>query len=161
MTKQLSTEEVRDQLEIDKDQLDHELMAQPELVYDVNMRRADAISARDSYKLDLEELEAEVFDRLRKGDAKMQVTAVKALVDSDPDVIAARRKMLKLTDAARRWEVCTESITARGYALHKLVDMALVQSAAIAGQSEKEDRRSAADAAVQEALRERRQRRKL
>jgi cysteinyl-tRNA synthetase len=164
----LTPEDVRDELRIDRDQLDHELLGQPELVYDVNMSHAAAINMRDSFKEQLKRIEADAsamhrarLERTSSGRVTKQ--EVEDAVEADHEVMEARDELSDLAARVRRWEVCSESVKARGYALHKLVDMALTHGAAVAGQFEHGDRRSRrdrerADAEVQEARRARKDR---
>lgn len=159
----LTLEDVHDRTIINKDQLDEELVAQPQLVFDVGQRYCDAMSAKDSFENELKELIAKATSRIRikleKGSGgKITVAQVEAAVDADPEVVAARAKEIKLADRARRWDNSMDSIRARGYALHKLCDLNVTHSTAIAGQSERIDRkgrREDADAETQKWIAER------
>lgn len=167
MANKLTLADVDDRLIIDKHQLDKELIAQPQLVNDVGMRWCDAMSSRDSFATELKETISSASGRIRAklekdSTGKITVAEVAAAVDSDPIVVEARAKEDELADRVRRWDVKMDSVKARGYALHKLCDLELVQGAAISGQSERvdrRDRREAADADTQRAVEERRKRR--
>jgi len=152
--------EVKDRLEIDETNLDHELVLQPVLVDEVNDAWADALSARDDAKIREKELRTEAASRYREELDKPTEKAIVEAVDKDEEVAEATRKHNELCDLARRWEKKHESVKARGYALHKLCDMRITFSGAVSGQSESgRVRRERADEEVQEAVRGRRRRR--
>lgn len=155
-------EDVREVMRIDTAQLDHELIAQPEYVYDVNMAHALAISRRDAFKEKLSLMEVAAKRELREtletelGKKPTAGDVSDALLE-DVDLQEARQKLLELDDLIRRWAVCTESMKRRGYALHELCKQHDTLGAAIAGQSE---RRRDADREVENARKNRRRRRR-
>lgn len=159
----MKPEDVRELLAIDKAQLDLELERQPELVYDINMACVDAMSDRDAAVLAVKEAEAEVKREYHRDNEKGTATAANNYAAEHKDVLAAKAKLDKLVTLVRRWEVCTNSISKRGMALHKICDLELTHGAAITGQSEREDRshrREKADDDVQDAVDKRRRRRR-
>lgn len=157
----LTYADVSDRLTIDKNQLDTELVTQPQLVYEVGMCYADAMSRKDGYHAEQKEFMARATMRVRakleKSGEKVTVAEVTSAVDADDEVVEFRMREQRLADAVRRWDVCVESVKARGYALHKLCELEITQGAAIGGQSEKgrAARMADADAAVQRHLRDR------
>jgi len=154
MSKQITQpSEVRDELAINRARLDDELVGQPSLVFDVQMEYAKVMSKKDAIKEALKRLEVEKFKHFKRTLEKGTDKDANAEVELDEEVQKLRDNYALAMGMARRWEAAFESVKARGYALHKLVDMHLTQGAAIAGQFERGDDRS------QEAMRERRRRR--
>jgi len=154
----MNVEDVRKELEIDRFNLEGELVGQPDLVYRVGMAQAKSASERDGWKEQIKLVEAQVGAEVRTKLSKPTEKAIQEGIELDKEVLESRDYFRKLTQQAREWEVCCESVRARGYVLHKLCDFALTEGAAIVGQSERERRQEVADEEVQTTLRKRRRR---
>ena len=164
--------DVPEVLHIDKSRLDHELIAQAGLVYEVGTQQARSVSKRDGMKEELRAFEASVNQEYRKTATKNKEKVTEKSLDlsvmADTRVIEAKKAFADSCDSTRRWDAAFEAIRARGFALHKLVDFEIATGAAIAGQSEKsrplsrseERRRDHADDEVQLSMKARRTKRK-
>lgn len=135
-------EELRECLAIDDDNLDDELMKQPDLVYRVGMGWVGAMSERDGQKDYLARIEAALFNKVKqdatKGDGKPPPqTELTKLVNASPEWVRKREKLIELTTAVNKWAILKDAMAARGYALHKLCDLEMMQHNAIGGQSER------------------------
>jgi hypothetical protein len=148
----MKPEDVRKLLEIDRESLDMDLVGQPDLVYQVGMAQAKAISERDGQKDKLKLVEAGSSFRARSSLEKITEKAVQEAVELDSDVLRARDLLGKLTEEARQWEVCCDAVRSRGYAIHRLCDFVLTEGAAIVGQSERERRQEKSDSEVQDSM---------
>lgn len=135
-------EELRECLVIDKDSLDEELMRQPDYVYRVGLGWVAAVSERDGQKDYLARIEAAIFNKVKQdamkedGKAPPQTELTK-LVNASPDWVKEKEKFTDLTAAANKWAILKDAMSARGYALHKLCDLEMMQHHAIGGQSER------------------------
>lgn len=164
MTELISPQDVGDMLAIDKNQLDLELMRQPEMVYAVSMKQIASMSQRDAAKNEIKLAENRARQQYRETTEKPTVAATNQFAAEHPDVIEATVAYDALVTLTREWEAGFEAVKSRGYALHKLVDLELAHGAAVAGQSEHVDRspvRPHEDKEVQEAVVQRRRRRRI
>lgn len=153
-------------LRIDRDQLDNELMRHPDLVEQIGKGYVMACSIRDMFEAEkkaaIADISIKVRDRMKKNDPRATVQAIDAEVDRSPEVVKLNKRSVELATRARLWDVANDRVRARGYMLHKLVDLTVIFGAAVAGTSENADRGSAkrkrreiADETVQDAVKQR------
>ncbi|MDE1868209.1 MAG: hypothetical protein KGI08_10940 [Thaumarchaeota archaeon] len=122
-------EKLKEKLKIDEHALEIAIREHPELVYDVGMELANAISQRDFAKQEFEEVEALVDADLRRqaaiSEEKTTETQIASNKKLNPKVKDASRKFQELKLKADQWGVLKESFNQRSYALSKLVDLYL------------------------------------
>ena len=120
---------LENKLHIDEHALDIALREHPDLVYDVSLALAQAISIRDMTKLELDETEAEVDKEIRRAahvsDDKVTEKEVESHKKLDKRVKSANRKFLEEKLKAAKLTALTEAYEKRSYALSKLVDLYL------------------------------------
>ena len=178
-----SLDQYRDQLAIDRVDLDECLIKQPELYYHVAEGHVQAAAERDAVKLELEEALAEEDEKLRrqladeeakaaadeedkpkKGRGRspggMTETAIKGKIAMLPKIQQLQRDFLDAKKEADRWYALKEGFTQRSYMMKELVNLMLSQlrdnAASSAGNSARAD---LADSNRQQAGQIRRQRR--
>lgn len=119
-------EALRAKLIIDEYHLELMLKQHPELVYDVGIELAFAISNRDQAKQNLEEIEAVVDNEIRQNAIdKVTEKDVESQKRRDKKVIAHNEDFLALKHLAAQWGVLKEAFDQRSYAISKLVDLYL------------------------------------
>lgn len=128
---ELTLDEARRALAIDLDDLDQCLIEQAELYYHVADRYERAIARRDAVKLELEELEAELDESVRrkanKDEEKLTEGQIKARLRTMPRVSALHNKYLEAKGTAGRWSALKEGFDKRSFMLTKLVDRQIAQ----------------------------------
>lgn len=122
-------EALRAKLQIDEHHLEVMLRQHPELVYDVGIELANAISNRDEAKQDIEIIEAQADGDIRSvaertGD-KITEKDVESQKKLDPKVQEANKKFLRLKKESAEFAVLKEAFDQRSYAISKLVDLYL------------------------------------
>lgn len=119
-------------LMVDQDNLDEEVIRQPELYYHVSEQLVYAIDARDTLKKEIEELEAEVDNKVRalaeRNEDKVTEPFVKKQIAANEDVQELQRKFLKAKKTAALWEAMKESYGQRSYAVNKLADLIIART---------------------------------
>lgn len=140
----MKLDDVAGLLEIDTNDLSGELMRQPQLMYDVGIAHASAMSARDSAKDKLTHLEAQTAEDVRKrlasGRGKPPTEKmVSEAIDADSFVVDARAGLTGSASEARKWDAAVSAARAKGFAIHKLVEMQDDHMAAISSQAHKPD----------------------
>ena len=124
----METQDFQERLKIDKHALDEELVAQPQLYFQIGERAAMAESRRDAAKDNLKRAEAtlslairkEIEDRTGKKPTEAQVEAA---VISHEDYQAARDDYTAAAQAASVAQVLKESFGQRGYMLRDLCQL--------------------------------------
>jgi hypothetical protein len=101
--REISLDEARDALSIDKHALDEELVRVPELLYHVSSRAVRAVALVDKAKRKLEELRAELYTKTRTQLEKANEGRVTELMISNtlelaPSYVVAR-------DTLAKWQV--------------------------------------------------------
>lgn len=119
----------RKKLVIDEHALEIALREHPQLVYDVGIELALAISNRDEAKQTLEELEAETAISLRReaelAEERVTDKSIESQVKFNRGVKEANAFFLEKKLEAAQWSVLKDSFDQRSYALSKLVDLYL------------------------------------
>lgn len=114
-------------LQIDKHGLDDELVQQPGRVDAAGRDLAEAISMRDTLKLELKQVEAVVDQQVRlvpgPNDKKLPETAIAAQVDVHPEVLAKRRELIWAARRVGELEARVDAERTRGFALRDLVQL--------------------------------------
>jgi hypothetical protein len=123
--------ELKQQLEIDPDDLDRCLIDHSNLLYSVGEACAEAIAEYDGLKLTLEELTAEQDEKLRKkmelDEKKLTETALKQAICWLAPIQELERDIIEAKQEVGKWEALKEAFHRRSYMLQKLVDMKLAQ----------------------------------
>lgn len=118
--------EYREQLAIDRADLDECLEHQPELLYHAAEQHVLVTARRDAVKLDLEEVTALLAEEEREDAerAKERITAteIRARIQSNPEVCKLKRKLVQLSTEAGRWQALENAFKDRSKMLTKLVD---------------------------------------
>ena len=135
----MDIEHLKAAIRIDRNDLDAELVRQPELVWHAANGFVLAVSRRDQSKDALKRVEAEAADRARKesDNAKPTVKEIEARIERDKFVIEKRKKLRVLSKKVNEWDAVKAAIHARGFALKNLVE--LVKLHMIAPRSDSED----------------------
>lgn len=114
-------------LRIDEDGLDEALTEQPELFYRVSKAYAIEASRRDAAKQAVQDAEAEADVDARADVAdqgkKTTETEIKALVQTDKRVVAARRRFAELAESTAKLAALKEAYQQRSYALKDLAGL--------------------------------------
>jgi hypothetical protein len=119
-----SREELREALIIDDDDLDKCLVEQPSLFYSAAEASSLADSKRDTVKLELKELKAQLDQDIRRkaieDEEKLSETQLTNRIITLPVVKALERKLLALSKEAADCSALKESYEQRSYALKDL-----------------------------------------
>lgn len=120
----LDFESCREQLSIDREQLEDCIAEHPKLYLEVALQRSEALSTRDTFKLEVEELHASLDKGIRKAaaqkDEKLTEAAIQQRIKDDPKMQDIKTKHLNSIKEAEDWSALVEAFTARGYALREL-----------------------------------------
>jgi len=113
-------------LRISKDDLDKELIRQPQTFYSVSKLFMSALAEKDSAELRSKQIEAEVDYELRKaashsGEKKPTETQLKNQISAHIRVRKAKRRILAAQAASAQLDALRESYKLRSYALRDLV----------------------------------------
>jgi len=132
----VTLEELQHGLRIDKHDMDTCLIQQPQLFYRVSDLYARATADRDSYKVDIETAEAELFSQFRrqlldeeeqdvednkKKGSRVTDTAIKSKVAASKRMIDLHRKYLNAKERADSLAALKEAYQQRSYVLKDLV----------------------------------------
>ena len=124
MSQDLSLDDYRKCLAIDKYALDDEFVEQADIYYRVSEATAQAVSLRDTAKSTLARSKAELELELRKQgsvtDARVTDKAIAAKVDSDEDIITLTEYYLETSAQAELWFALKDSFIQRSYMLRNL-----------------------------------------
>lgn len=114
-------------LAIDRDDLDECLVRQPELLYHASEQLVLAIDLRDAIKIELEEAEAEVDNKIRataeKNGDKVTEPFVKKQIAGDPRIHKLNQELLDAKKQVGLWEAMKDAYKQRSYAMSSLVDL--------------------------------------
>lgn len=119
--------DLRDKLRIDRDNLDFEIVAQPEYYYHAGNACAEAVSRRDqAYEL-IKQTDASLYIRIRtmvedKG-MKVTETLLTNMVIIEDDHVEANRNWVEAKGEADSLAVLRDSFQQRGYMLRDLVQL--------------------------------------
>jgi hypothetical protein len=123
----LSRDNLRDQLSIDKDDLDTSLIEQPDLYYHVAECFSEAVADRDSAKLDLEQALAGLDEQLRQEAAAREEKVTEVLIQrrlaTHPRIQELERSSLRLRAEVDKWQALKEAYQQRSFMLRELVQM--------------------------------------
>lgn len=120
-------EMLREQLQIDRDDLDTGLVEQPDLYYHVAEAFVLAVAKRDEAKLDLEQATADLDKQFREAAAeadppeKLTEAAITRKLASAPRIQTLERGLLRLRVEADKWQALKESFQQRSFMLRELV----------------------------------------
>lgn len=124
-------ERYKNYLAIDKGDLDTCLMEQPESYYHVSEAYVNAVSQRDTTKLELEEVTAQQDQKIRAdalaSERKLTETAVQNELRTLPTIMDLHRKLLEQRAAADNWQALKESYQQRSFMLRELVALYIAQ----------------------------------
>jgi hypothetical protein len=117
-------QEMQDELKIDKNDLDSELVNQPNLYFKVGKFYAEAMSVRDAAKLNRDKEQAEL-DRLVRQEAydaneKITETQVLNRIKENPSYDVVQDRYAQLSKIAEVWLAMKESFQQRSYAIKDL-----------------------------------------
>lgn len=119
--------DLKAKLAIDEHALEVGLREHPQLVYEIGMALAEAISERDEAKEKLGQVEAEVEKEIREeasnNDEKVTDKSVDAQKKTDIRVVKANETFLAKKYDAAQLQVLSDAFSQRSYALSKLVDL--------------------------------------
>lgn len=143
--------ELEDALVIDEHALDEALREQPQLFYRISRAYALEISRRDAAKQALQDEEASVEldfrDDARERERKITEGEVKAHVQTDGRVVAARDRLARLSESVGKLSALKEAFQQRSYALKDLAGLYIANyytaSEHTAASSSLRDRRAA------------------
>lgn len=123
--------ELEQGLRIDKNGLDDALEQQPDLYYRVAKLVSLEMSRRDALKQELEEVEAEVDERVRieaeSAKEKLTETEAKMRVRLDPKLKRVRQDILRANRRVGDLQALEKSFTQRSYAIKELVSLYVSQ----------------------------------
>jgi hypothetical protein len=112
-------------IRINRNELDEELIRQPELTYHAAKGYAIAISKKDYAKDQCKQVEAKVDERIRAASAgeKVTVKEIEARVAKSKLVVDANKKLRLANKKVAEWEAIKSAIHARGFALRELTEL--------------------------------------
>lgn len=127
----MKDEPFRDRLLIDKNNLDGELIEQPQVFFDVSHEFSMAVSRRDKAKEEIARTAAKVSQNIRrnaldKGE-KITETAISQLVDLDDSYQETVDEHIELVAKASDAQAMKEAFQQRSYVLKDLVNLYLAQ----------------------------------
>lgn len=136
----------KQQLLIDKDNLDGELVHQSAYYFAVSEILTQARAERDASKTEMDEVLGEVKADLFHNDPKLADTKATAMAKADPDYIKAVDAKVDMDRIVGQWEAMQEAVKSRGYMLRQLADLYVANyySPTSAGESAQEKRQKAA-----------------
>jgi len=149
-------QELRDRLKIRRDNLDEELIRQPQLFYEAGEAYARAVDAREAAKDGLKLVTAEIYLRLRrKLSDKERVTeaTLNANVERDDEHVAAKAKLAQAQAEAEQAQALKEAYSQRAWMLRELCAL-YVAGYYSKGSVEGPDARTVGDVAADRVRRE-------
>jgi hypothetical protein len=133
-------EGLKENLAINRDDLDFELEAHAALVYQVSEYLAIALADKDTHKDLMRARESgcavRAKDELEESGMKTTVADVNRKMELDIELIDDRETMRTLNSKAFLWEQLREAFKSRGFMLHSLAEIMKHRMAANAGVSE-------------------------
>jgi hypothetical protein len=127
----VSREDLRDQLSINKDDLDTSLVEQPDLYYHVAECYSESVAERDASKLDLEQAIAGLDEQLRQEAAareeKVTETLIQRRLATHPRIQELERNALRLRAEVDKWQALKEAYQQRSFMLRELVQMLIAR----------------------------------
>lgn len=114
-------QDYKDALKIDKDDLDNELIAQPQLLADVSEEFVRAQSRRDQANEKQKQVQAERFAVLSKESKTVKEADSKVVVDEK--YIEAREQYKSAENEAAKWEYLRDAYKERGFMLRTLAQL--------------------------------------
>lgn len=125
MSQRRTIEEFSEALRIDRDDLDTELVQQPQLFHDVSDEWALAISRRDAAKIrrnkEHAKLRIEIKDEVEISGQRATDSLLQALMDKHPRYIKTSLAHNQACEEADRWGALKDAFLQRSYALKDLV----------------------------------------
>lgn len=120
--------EIEDRIRIDRDDLDNELVDQPELLFHAYNGFLMAGSRRDAFKEDQIRADAEIADEwtegaLREGKKPPSQAAITRQLSTERRHIEARDRYLDACADTDKWQALKEAIVSRGMMLRELAQM--------------------------------------
>lgn len=127
---------LRGSLAIDRDAIGECLIEQPQLYYDVASGHAESAARRDALKLETEEAQAGVDQRIRadaagRGD-KITEAAIQQQLRLDISVADLARRGLAAREETDRWAALKEAYQQRSFMLRELVALRVSERGDIA-----------------------------
>lgn len=120
-------EELKEKLEIDKFDLDNELVQQPEYYHEVSENYALSMSLRDEAKDDMEKIWAEKDKEIREDAAaegnKITENQISNQIKMDDDYITAQKYYIKAREATNKWSALKDSFHQRAHAMREVVTL--------------------------------------
>jgi len=122
---------LRNRLAINENRLDQALIEQPELYRKVAEAHVSALADRDAAKLYLDEKEAavslEIRDSLKDEGGRPTEGRIAQLMQNDPAIQKAQRKLLDRRRTADLWLALKEAYHQRSFMLRELVAIRLAE----------------------------------
>jgi hypothetical protein len=114
-------------LQIDKNNIDDELVRQPTLLYQVSEAYIEAVAVRDTKKDELATIDAELDAELRAeaGDTKTTEAKIKNEIQVHPEHQSASKAFNEAKHEADKLLVLKEAVAQRGYVLRDLAQLAV------------------------------------
>lgn len=132
--REITFEDYRDKLTIDRDDLESCLVEHAQLFWEISSQAVTANAWRDEAKLNMEQLHAqldgETREELAKGDGKVTEAQVTNAIKSNPKMQKALGKLQDAKTQADQWSALKEAFYQRGYMLRELVQLTLRSMAA-------------------------------
>lgn len=120
-------EQLQEMLKIDKNDLDEEIVRQPEIYYQVAQQCSEKQSQRDYAYDDIKrayaEISLEVREDFEREGRKSTEALVEATVRADPGYIKAQEQHAKLRLEADKYAALQEAFSQRAYMLRELVKL--------------------------------------
>lgn len=151
-------------LQIDKLELDSELVSQPHIFFTAGELMTDLVAKRDAAKEFLSQVDAELYfkekERLVEEGEKFTEAAIKMAVEINARHIKATDDYLRAAQSAGKAQIMKESFSMRSYMLRELVQLHAAnyyETSAVKGAAHRRDaaRSSANDQKLREGRRER------
>ena len=113
-------------LRIDKDELDREVMQQPEIFYNVAKELVMAISLRDASSDKLDLVDAEIDADIRANSTeKLTEAKIKQMIIRDEEHIKASEDYLLSKNLVDRWAILKEAFVQRATMLRELASLTI------------------------------------
>jgi hypothetical protein len=124
---EVGLEEFEDKLKIDKDDLDHELVHQSSLSFNVGRMFAKSISVRDAAKSERNKVSAALDREIRReashNEEKVTEPQILSRIKENPRYDEINSRYQKLCEISAVWEALKESYQMRSYAIKDLVQL--------------------------------------
>lgn len=120
-----SVSQLQSRLEIDEEDIDAALLAQPDLYFHVSEYYVEAVAERDAIKLHLEEARAELYEQFRKQaldrEEKITEAALQNKLTVAPRIKELERAYLETQTNTNKLSALKESFQQRSFMLRELV----------------------------------------